>query len=213
LRAIIFDFDLTLVDSTAGFDASHGFAAERLGLTPPSRGAVRRTIGTPLPLAVPMLYGASIDGKLDEYIRLYQTHADEVMTGLTSLLPGARETVEQLRTAGVKLAIVSQKLRYRVEDVLRREGLLNSFDVVLGAEDVPAFKPDPRGLQMALERLGAEPDDALYVGDTTIDAEAAARAGLRFVAVLTGPTSAEEFADYKTEAVLLSVQDLPAFLG
>jgi phosphoglycolate phosphatase len=212
LRALIFDFDLTLADSTAGFDASHGFAAERLDLPLPDSAAVRRTIGIPLPLAVPLLYGAAIDGRVDDYIRLYQARADEVMTELTVMLPGACATVRRSKAAGLPLAIVSQKLRYRVEAVLQREQIRDCFDVVLGGEDVPAFKPDPSGLLLALQRLDVPASDALYVGDTTIDAEAARNANLRFVAVLTGPTTREEFAPYNPEALLDSVAALPGLL-
>jgi phosphoglycolate phosphatase len=213
VKALIFDFDLTLADSSPGFDACHLFAARQLGLTPPDNEAVRRTIGTPLPLAVPLLYGDAIAGRLDDYIRLYQAQADEVMTPLTVMLPGASEAVRRLREAGLHLAIVSQKLRYRVEQVLDREAIRDCFAAVLGAEDVPAFKPDPRGLLLALERLAVAADDALYVGDTTIDAAAAANAGLRFVGVLTGPTTRNDFAPYATHALLHSVVELPALLG
>jgi phosphoglycolate phosphatase len=212
-RAVIFDFDLTLADSSPGFDDCHRFAAGRLGLPPPDHESVRRTIGTPLPLAVPMLYGSAIDGRLDEYVGIYQVRADEVMTGLTVMLPGAAAAVRRLRDAGFLLAIVSQKLRYRVEDVLRRESLLDCFHVVLGAEDVPAFKPDPSGLRIALDRLAVPDSDALYVGDTTIDAEAAAKATMRFVAVLTGPTTRADFAPHHPLALVESVADLPALLG
>ena len=212
-RAVIFDFDLTLCDSSAGFEASHRFAADRLKLPPPPIEAVRRSIGTPLPLAVPMLYGEAIGGQVETYIKAYQAHADEVMGDLTVMLPGASETLYKLHDAALPLAIVSQKLRYRVEEVLIREGLLDCFAVVLGAEDVPAFKPDPGGLLLALERMGIKPDDALYVGDTTIDAEAAANANLRFAAVLTGPTAASDFAAHPSVAVLTSVIDLPPLLG
>jgi len=212
-RAVIFDFDLTLADSSPGFDACHRYAAQRLGLTPPSLEAVRRTIGTPLPLAVPMLYGPAIDSRLDGYVDVYQAHADEVMGPLTLILPGAAETLRSLNDAAIPAAIVSQKLRYRVEEVLIREGLLDCFAVVLGAEDVPAFKPDPGGLLLALERMDVKPDDALYVGDTTIDAEAAANANLRFAAVLTGPTAASDFTAHPSVAVLNSVIDLPPLLG
>jgi phosphoglycolate phosphatase len=213
VRAVIFDFDLTLADSSAGFDASHRFAAERLGLPLPDHESVRRTIGTPLALAVPMLHGPAIDGLLDEYIRLYQAHADEHMTGLTVMLPGACEAILRLHAGGLPLAIVSQKLRYRVEAVLEREQIRDCFAAVLGAEDVPAFKPDPGGLHIALERLQTAPEDAVYVGDTTIDAAAAANAGLRFVAVLTGPTTRDDFAPFTPQALLTSVADLPALLG
>jgi phosphoglycolate phosphatase len=94
-----------------------------------------------------------------------------------------------------------------------REGLLDAFACVLGAEDVPAFKPDPSGLLLALERLGVDAADAIYVGDTTIDAEAAANAALRFIAVLTGPTTREDFASFTTAAIIDDVGKLPGAIG
>lgn len=212
-RALVFDFDLTLADSSPGFEACHRYAAERLGLPRPTLDAVRRSIGTPPHLAVPMLYGPAVEGRVDEYLDVYQPHADEVMGPLTVILPGARETLARLHEAAIPIALVSQKLRYRIEEVLQREGLLDAFDHVLGAEDVPAFKPDPSGLLLALERLGVPPADALYVGDTTIDADAAANAGLRFIAVLTGPTTREDFATHTTAAIVDSVAGLPELIG
>jgi phosphoglycolate phosphatase len=100
-----------------------------------------------------------------------------------------------------------------VEGVLQREGILDYFNLVLGGQDVPEYKPDPSGLLLGIERLGVPPRDALYVGDTTIDAETARRGGVPFVGVLTGVTTREEFASYPAEAVLDSVKDLPALLG
>jgi phosphoglycolate phosphatase len=211
--AVVFDFDLTLADSSPGFEASHSHAAERLGLTPPTLDAIRRSIGTPPHLAVPMLYGAAVQGRVDEYLEVYQARADEVMGPLTVILPGTRETLQRLGEAGIPFAIVSQKLRYRVEEVLQREGLLDAFACVLGGEDVPAFKPDPSGILVAVERLGMTHEDALYVGDTTIDAEAAANAHLRFVAVLTGPTTREDFEPFETAAILDSIADFPQVIG
>jgi phosphoglycolate phosphatase len=213
VRAVVFDFDLTLADSSPAFDACHRHAAARLGIEPPTLDAIRRSIGTPLPIAVPRLYGPAIKSRVDAYIDIYQAYADEVMGGLTVMLPGAAETLHKLKAASLPLAIVSQKLRYRVEEVLQREGLLQCFAAVLGAEDVPAFKPDPSGLLLALERLAVARVDAIYVGDTTIDADAAANAGLRFVGVLTGSTSRADFASHASVALLESVIDLPALIG
>lgn len=212
-QAIVFDFDLTLADSRPGFDACHKYAAERMGLPIPTAEMAGRTIGTPLPLAYVELYGANEAGKADEYVKLYQARADDVMTELTSMLPGAAEALEALQDAGLRLAIVSQKLRYRVEDVLRREGLLERFVTILGGEDVPAFKPDPRGILMAIERLDATRDEALYVGDTPIDAEAASNAGVGFVGLLSGFALRDDFREYKPLAVLDGVGQLPEWLG
>jgi phosphoglycolate phosphatase len=212
-EAVVFDFDLTLADSRPGFDECHRYASERTGLPRPTPEATGRTIGTPLPLAFIDLYGADEAGRAEAYIKLYQARADEVMTELTTMLPGAPEALEALEDAGLRLAIVSQKLRYRVEDVLRRENLLERFVTVLGGEDVPAFKPDPRGILMAIERLDANQDEAIYVGDTTIDAEAARNAGVGFVGLLSGFALRDEFEVYKPLAVLHDVGELPEYLG
>ena len=211
--AIVFDFDLTLVNSLEGFVESHAAAAASLGLTPPARETIARTIGTPLPDVFRWLYGPEQESLLDAWLRAYQARADEVMTDLTVFLDGIPAALRKLHNAGIKLGIVSQKLRYRVEDVLRRAGQLQAFAVVLGGDDVPALKPDPAGLRLALERLAVSNERALYVGDTSIDADTAQRAGVPFIAVLTGYATAAELDAFKPAASLASVTALPAFLG
>jgi phosphoglycolate phosphatase len=211
--AIVFDFDLTIADSRPGFIAGHTYAAQQTGVDVLDDETIARSIGTPLDIFVPAHFPTLDPEIITEYIRLYRAKADEVMVGLTTMLPGAAETVRALHDEGLRLAIVSQKLRHLVFTVLEREDLEGFFEVVLGGQDVPAFKPDPRGLQMALDRLGVDADDAIYVGDTVIDAEAAANADMRFVGVLTGPTTAEEFEPYKKLTLLETVNDLPAYLG
>ena len=212
--AIVFDFDLTLADSRPAFVQCHHFAARTLGLPLPPPDAIGRTIGIPLERNLPLLYDIEqVMPVAPEYIHLYQQHADEVMTGLTVMLPGALDAVRGLHEDGFKLAIVSQKLRYRVEEVLVREGLRDCFGAVLGGEDLPDYKPDPRGLLMALVMLETPQDAGLFVGDTIIDAETARRANVPFIAVLTGVTGRDELQGYGPVAVLDSVRDLPGYLG
>ena len=208
---VIFDFDLTLADSRPGFIASHRYAAERMDVAAPTPEAIARAIGIPIQKVIPGLFPEMPEDWITEYIQHYRVRADEVMAGLTEVLPGARETLDHLREAGLQLALVSQKLRSLIADVLEREGM--RFDVVLGGEDVPDFKPHPGGLQLALARLGLEPDDAIYVGDTTIDAEAAANANMRFIGVLSGVTSRDEFGPFPSLTLLDSVDHLPEYLG
>jgi len=206
-RAVLFDFDFTLVDSSRGFIECHNFAAKECALPSPIPEAVRRTIGTPLPLAFVHLYGPSAEATIEAYAAIYQARADEVMTPLTRLLPATASTLRALRTRSLALAVVSQKYRFRIADVLRREGLLSSFDAIIGGEDITRLKPDPEGLLLALARLGVS--DAIYVGDTVIDAAAAVNADLPFVAVLSGVTGREEFAPYNPAAILGDLTALP----
>jgi phosphoglycolate phosphatase len=209
LRAVIFDFDFTLVDSARGFVECHGYACRALSLPAITDIQAMAMMGTPLHDAFRTLFEERHHGLADDYVRLWQLRADEVMTGLTEVYPHAGPALRDLRAQGLKTGIVSQKLRHRIEAVLDREGLATSFDTVVGGGDISRFKPDPEGLLLAIERLGVASEDATYVGDTVIDAQAAANAGVPFVAVLTGVTSAAAFAGLPSIAILEDISRLP----
>jgi phosphoglycolate phosphatase len=209
LRAVIFDFDFTLVDSSRGFIDCHEYACRHLDLPAVSPAASMALIGTPLLEAFKLLFPAEHHPAADDYVKLWQMRADEVMTDLTEVFPDAPRTVAGLRRQGLRLGIVSQKLRRRIEAVLQRDGLAACFDVVIGGEDIPEFKPHPEGLQKALASLAVNPDEAMYVGDTVIDAQAAANAYVPFVAVLSGVTPVEAFLPFKPLAVLADIRGLP----
>jgi phosphoglycolate phosphatase len=75
---------------------------------------------------------------------------------------------------------------------------------------VATYKPEPDGLLLALERLEVDKSEAVYVGDTLIDAETARRAGVPFVAVLSGFVLKEQFEGFDVLRFLDGVKDLPA---
>jgi FMN phosphatase YigB (HAD superfamily) len=106
------------------------------------------------------------------------------------LQSGVTEFLETCRGQGLRLGALSD---YPADGKLRALGLSGFFDVVLCAQEpeVNVFKPNPRGLLLALERLGAAPSDALYVGDRAdVDASTAAQAGMRCVILTRRPAPA-----------------------
>jgi phosphoglycolate phosphatase len=209
LRAVIFDFDFTLVDSSRGFIESHAHACEALGLPQITDVQAMAMMGTPLQEAFRASFEAEHHHLVHDYVRHWQARADEVMTGLTEMFAEAPASVMALRAAGLKTGIVSQKLRHRIEAVLRRDGLFESFDAIIGGDDMRAFKPDPEGILKAASRVGVTAAEAVYVGDTVIDGEAAANAGVRFVAVLSGVTAREDFLSLDPVAILDGIAGLP----
>jgi phosphoglycolate phosphatase len=217
LQAVISDFDYTLADSSRGVIACIGYALAEMGLPPVSDAEACRTIGLSLPETLRVLTGEADPQRGAAFEALFIARAEEVMTAGTVLLPATREAVTRLRDAGCRLAIVSTKYRRRIREVLAREGLTEAFDVVVGGEDVSRTKPHPEGLNRALEALGdGQPlprERALYVGDSLTDARAAERAGLRFVAVLTGTTPRAAFAPYAPWRVLDDLCELPGLLS
>jgi phosphoglycolate phosphatase len=211
--AVVFDFDYTLVDSSRAVIACANYALDQLGLPLASDEAICRTIGLPLPEVLVELAGERERGRGREFQRQFVSLSDKVGNPLTVLLEPTAEAIKALKTCGLRLGIVSTKMRYRMEGLLRREGLLADFDVIVGVEDVPAPKPDPTGLLMAMERLVVARQDCLYVGDSVVDAETAQRAEVPFLAVLTGTTERLAFSAYPNVGIAGSIAEVPGIVG
>jgi len=135
------------------------------------------------------------------------------MVDLTLLFPDVPDTVQELKRRDIALGIVSTKYRYRIEAILRRENLLDSFSVIVGGSDVSEQKPSPEGLLKAVNGLNGACSRALYVGDSLVDAETARRARVPFVAVLSGTTEKNDFRDYKVYKTIHILRDLLEIIG
>ena len=212
VESVIFDFDYTLADSSEGVIECANYALRRLGLPTASDDAIRRTIGLSLPRTLTALAGDEHSAHGDEFMRLFIERADEVMHDSTVVYEFVPSLVDALLLRGLTLGIVSSKFRRRIEAILERDGIDGRFGVVVGGEDVETLKPDPTGLLRAVAELDTPKKRCLYVGDSVTDAETARRAGLRFVAVLSGVTGREAFAEYAPAMVLECAAGLPALL-
>lgn len=206
--AVIFDFDYTLADSSSAVVECANTALRALGLPEASDHDICRTIGLALPETLARLAGEENRHHAVEFRRHWRQRSDEIMVAWTQVFPYVPAALEELRRRDLTLGIVSTKFRSRIEAVLGREELAHHFRAIVGGEDVEAFKPDPAGLLACVERLAIPRSRALYVGDSLTDAETAQRAGLAFLAVLSGKTQREEFEAYPFEAVLNTVADL-----
>ncbi len=212
-RAILFDFDFTLAESSAGAIECVNHALVQLGLPAAEKEAIRRCVAYPLPEVLARLTGIEDPNYAAHFAQAFIRRADEVMAPLTTLFPGVIEALEELRAQGFKLGIVSTKYRYRIETILAHHGADKLVDVIVGGEDVREHKPAPEPLLRMLARLPLSPSEALYCGDHPVDAQAAAAAEVPFVAVLSGPSLLAEFENLPRIAVLRSVNELPSWLA
>ena len=210
---MVFDFDYTLADSSAGAAACVNHALEQRGLPTAPPEQIHRTIGMRLPATLAALTEPEAHHRAAEFKRRFMAHAEPVMADRTVMFPPAGPTLRTLEDQGLRLGIVSTKTRHRMVSILQREGLESHFGVIIGGGEVSVHKPDPSGLLLAAERLGGAPPEVLYVGDSVIDAEAAQRGGMSFVAVLSGVTPREAFRDYATVAILDTLNELPVVLA
>lgn len=144
--------------------------------------------------------------------RLFVEEADRVMVAQTEMLKGVLPALDTLRANGLSLGVVSTKFRYRIEDILDRHGARDRFTTIVGGEDTASHKPDPEGILLTLTALGISGHEAVYIGDHVVDAEAAKRASVPFVGVLTGTTDEGEFREFPHIGILPGVPQLPSFL-
>lgn len=96
----------------------------------------------------------------------------------SQLYPHVREVLSALRARGCKLAVVTNKEGRYTETVLRVHGLHDAFDVVVSGDSFPVKKPDPSSVVNCLNRWGLKASQALFVGDSSIDAATARNAGV-----------------------------------
>ena len=179
---VLFDLDGTVIDSGAIILASMRHAArEVLGVEVPDEQLMAAVGGPGLEAQMQAL---SPD-RADELVTVYRAHNEPLHDELVCCA-GMDEVLVQLKDEGRRLGIVTAKRRQTVELAFARIPIEHLFETVVGGDETKKHKPDPEPLLLALERLGAAPGDAVYVGDAPFDVKAAKAAGLYSVGVTWG---------------------------
>jgi pyrophosphatase PpaX len=190
LTAVLFDFDGTLVDTTELIHQSLRHATgEVLGRDDIPREILLAHVGQPLPRQMELIDAERAELLLESY-RLYNEQNHDA---LIAEFPGVEASLARLRSAGIKVAVVTSKRLLSVEMTLESfPGLREVVDRFVTMEDTTEHKPHPEPLLKGLELLGNVPkEQAVYVGDSPFDVEAAKAAGLTSVAVSWGAFSEE----------------------
>jgi HAD superfamily hydrolase (TIGR01549 family) len=191
--AILFDLDGTLIDTWRLYLECYRRALEpHLGYAPTDAEIAARRPSSERRFLTDWLgedAGDACHGEMRRlYRELYPAMAEGIYEGVPEMLAG-------LRSAGLRLGIVTGKGREAWE-VTRTLSDVDAFEVVVTDDDVHAAKPDPDGLLAAADALGIAPEQAVYIGDSTVDMRAGRNAGMRIGAALwakTAPGEAEAF--------------------
>jgi phosphoglycolate phosphatase-like HAD superfamily hydrolase len=187
MRAIIFDWNGTLVDSMAAIRETEAAICRELGL--PFDDTIFKRSFSPNQLIMYRQLGVPEERNADAARIWTATFRQD----LVPLFPGIREALARLAAAGYALGLVSGGDRAEIEPQLTRLGVAQLIAVSVYADDTSAGKPDPQPLLLALERAGAAgAEDGLYVGDSLDDMRMAAAARVRGVGLVSEVASAED---------------------
>ena len=209
-RGVIFDLDGTLIDSFSAIYESFNVTMDALGLRQYSYGDVMKTIGLPLEDVM-----RTIGGVADPVhaVEIFRSHYQEIYLKKTTLLHGVEEVIRQLYNEGYLLGVSTNKLGKYSRSLLEHLGIGKYFRQVVGIGDGLRSKPYPDTIETILSGFGLPKDDVVYIGDSLIDAQAAAQAGIRFIGVATGPARYEELSGANAEVVLDQFSRLPIYVN
>jgi pyrophosphatase PpaX len=202
--AALFDFDGTLVDTTEMiFQSMRHATSSVLGRDDFSREELLANVGQPLPRQME-LFDAE---KAEFLLEAYRAHHEEHHDALIAEFPDVDEALNRLRTAGVRIIVVTSKRRRSVEMALEKfPGLDLVVDLFVTMEDTTEHKPHPEPLLKGLELAGDVPKEkAVYVGDSPFDVQAAKAAGLRSVAVSWGAFSEDTLREAEPDHLVSDI--------
>ena len=207
MAAIVFDRDGTLIDSAPDIRALANTILAREGAQPLTLEEARSFIGNGAAVFVTRMRAArglpdtAQPRLLADFLAGYDDAID-----LTVPYSGVPAALDALRMSGHRLGICTNKPLRPCRAVLAHLGLTSHFEVVVGGDSTPAHKPDPAPLLAAFDALG--PGPRLYVGDSEIDAETAARARVPFV-FFSGGYSKLPLSEIVHAASFDSFEELP----
>ena len=200
---VLFDLDGTVIDSGAIILASMRHAAkEVLGIEPPDD-ELMAAVGGP---GLEAQMHALAPDRVEELVTVYRAH-NEPLHDTLAACAGMDHVLVRLKDEGRRLGIVTAKRRATVELAFATVPLGHLFETVVGGDETTRHKPDPDPLLLALDRVGAQPDETAYVGDAPFDVRAAKAAGIHAVAVTWGGIHARERLEAEDPDVLVETAE------
>ena len=185
-KAIVFDMDGTILDTLDDLAGSVNHSLAVFGYPLRSRDEIRSFLGNGMirliHLSVPEgITSEEEEAVLNEHKSYYPLHSSD----MTKPYNGIVELLKELKSHGIKTAVVSNKSDSNVKALVDRffDGL---FDVSIGSREGVARKPAPDMVNMALDLLGVSKDDAVYIGDSEVDLKTAENSFLPMITVTWG---------------------------
>ncbi|UFS56611.1 phosphoglycolate phosphatase [Comamonadaceae bacterium M7527] len=188
LKLVMFDLDGTLIETAPEIADAVNDTLTHLGLPSVTLKQVNDWIGHGTHT---LLISALADVKqtTTDDIRAWDglSNASTVFNGFyqqrcgtrSNLYPHVRTVLDVLAPKGVRLAVVTNKEGRFTQTVLKAHAMDNVFDMVISGDTLPTKKPNPAAIQHCLDHFGIKPEEAIFIGDSSIDAATAHNAGVR----------------------------------
>lgn len=184
---LVFDLDGTLIDSAPDIAAAVNALFAELGLPAVEVPLIRRMIGDGAPkLLERALAHVGAPHSAAALFDRFTVHYGENVVNLTTVYPAVAETLAELRAAGCRLGVCTNKPLQPTLAVLAAFGLDRHMGAIIGGDSLPQRKPQPEPLWEVIRRLGGTPRQAVMVGDSAVDLACAEAAGVPAIIIPSG---------------------------
>ncbi len=210
LKAILFDYDGTIADTDRLIIDSwqHTYLVRRGH--PEDEAVILATFGEPLRTSMEHAFP---EFDVDETIDIYRSYQAEIYPGSIKAFPGMIELIHELHAAGLRLGIVTSRVRSSTLLGLKEFGIADDMDAVITCEDCAKHKPDPAPALTCLAALGVGPEEAILVGDSGFDTACAHNAGLPAILIRWASGRGAELAGRPPEYTVANAEELRAALA
>ena len=179
-KAVLFDFDGTLIDTNEVILGSWQHLYDKVFGQEISLEDVRHTFGEILHDTLAKRFP---DKNTDELVEIYREYARDFYEKDIEIFPGIRKMLDELDKEGIKKAIVTSRYWGSLTQGNYIFDIADRFDEKVTCEDTAAHKPDPEPINICLKKMGLNPDEVLYAGDTLFDLNCAHNARVKFILV------------------------------
>jgi len=184
IKAVLFDLDGTLLDTSEGIIESVRYTIAQLGHEPLSNETILKFVGPPIQNSLITYVGLSAE-EAQIGANIFRDYYKKNALFKASLYPGIKKLLVELKNKGIKIGIATYKREDYAIDLLKFFGIINYFNVIHGADNENKLtKADI--VEICISELNEDKSNVLLVGDTIHDAKGALNSGVGFIAVTWG---------------------------
>lgn len=184
-KAVFFDFDGTLMDTSVGIFAGGKYAMQKLGQNISPNADWNKFIGPPIADCFRIAFGVKDEVVIPELVKAYRKFYEKTGRFQAVFYPGMIDVLKELKSRGYKIAIASMKGEDLVIEMCEYFKIIDLFDEILGL-DLGGQATKAGLLKEGFKRLGIRPEEAVMIGDTLIDKQGADLAGCDCICVNWG---------------------------
>lgn len=213
VQAVIFDLDGTLLNSITDIAESMNEVLEKYNFPTHSIEAYKQIIGRGIDnLVIDSLPNSVTQQQYEKYFTEMREVYGKRWMLKTRPYSGINEMLGNLKKNKIKTAVLSNKPQKYTELAVNELLSNHKFDLVFGARENIPIKPHPQAANEILENLAVKPENALFVGDTSIDMKTAENAGIKSVGVSWGFRKIEELKNAGAKYIILKPEELSEFI-